>query len=254
MGYLSDPELAAMMEKGTQGFLGSDSAEFIVAFLEELGVRLTEEQKSKLEIASIGRRAPAGEDPGSSAVDQALAELRSTRELVDQLKTILSPDQEKLIFPLLGRGFSNGSTVALSAPGREEAASAVLDAWSKNILPLSDPERVLLAGTAAAYADRLERTQALLVARYGADVTGLLTHPSEMTITAGKSAVPPTSGSPESEATGFDAHRMTDLFDVYEQLLDLDSQERQALVALLPARADEIRKAAPVLLVMSPKK
>jgi RNA polymerase sigma-70 factor (ECF subfamily) len=257
MTLMGDPELFPVLEKGAQGFLGIDSAEFMIAFFEELGARLTAEQKAWLETVYGPKAKTAAADPdpsSSSSIDKALSELRGTRELVDQLKSALTPEQSKLIFPFLGQGFSSGSVVTVSPAAPEGTAAAILDAWSKNLVPLSDQDRLLLSASASAYAERLSGIQGNLVAQYGPGIITRLTSPPEVTLTTGGKAPPPPSGTPEADPSTYDPDRLKEVFGACEQLLGLESQERQALAALLPDRADDIRKAAPFVMVFTAKK
>jgi len=239
MSLMSDPETAEALQKASD-LDWTNTREFMAAMLEELIPDLTDDQKTRLQTLFAGMQANSGVtgDPNATKLDRKLGELKLGRELMSGLASFLSPTQQAALAPLdrLGVHSVPVQKVWVSAP--EDAASAVLDFWSKSFAPLSAEDRSRLSGAATDYAARLRSVQGDLEAAYGAAFVRKLANPAPMQMVASPEADAAPKGPPASYS-GLIVNQL----DAYGRLLELERDERQVLAALLPGQADAIRAA-----------
>src|SRR5207248_4748716 len=105
------------------------------------------------------------------------------------LKALLSADQQALVPSLeqlgcVGLSEARPQGVVLTPPAAGQAASYVLNTWSRQIVELDDAERARLAGAASAHAERLWAAPAELETKYGDQYVTFLSEPIRATLTS----------------------------------------------------------------------
>ncbi|HVE41923.1 MAG TPA: RNA polymerase sigma factor [Planctomycetota bacterium] len=261
----TDPELMAIITPG-KTWTVDEKTEFTLAFLEEMGFpAATADQAEAIRkaIADWARVADSPLDHYSSKVEKRIAEVRENAALFESLKSILSKDQQPGVRSLEQSGFVGLSETrpagfVLSPPGPAQAATYVLNSWSKQIVELDEPDRTRLAAAASAHAERLWNAQAELQAKYGdpyirflSDTlkASALTQDVEALIEATRNG-----GAPKNSIQDYKAAHPaweTELREGYLRLLQAEKENREALIALLPAKAGSIQKAKPYVYLFS---
>jgi hypothetical protein len=257
VSLLADPDLVEFMEGLNQsgGNPWRRSGDFILGLLEELGVSLTEDQKGKLSdvLGQPTRPGKAEDEQTSSAVEQKLGEFAEGRNFFDRLKSMLTPEQRKTLAPYLTLFSPYVPPMVVKATGTDDLVPAVLDAWTQNLVPLSEQDRLRVSSAAADYAGRLCSLQSELEARYGTGFTAALPSLPNAGFSASagiRPLAPPSEAFPELETPGLDGK----LYDAFGRLLLLEKDVRQTLVTLLPDKADAIRRADPYVYLLGPKR
>jgi RNA polymerase sigma-70 factor (ECF subfamily) len=260
-----DPELRDSLT--SHSWSVDEKTEFTLAFLEELGfppANAAQAESIRKAIADYARVADSPLDRYSSKVEKRILELRENAALFQTVTSVLTPQQQPFARTLEQSGFvgleeARPAGVVLAPPGAGQAPSYVLNAWSKQIVELDEAERAQLATAASAHAERLWNAQAELQAKYGdayirffsdtLRATARTTDVEALLEQVRSGTKPPADTIQEYKS----AHPMweAELREGYLRLLQAEKENREALIALLPAKAGSIQKAKPYVYLFS---
>lgn len=251
---MGDPTVEAILRN-----FGDNAAEITVALFIEMGVPLQSDQKARVEsILADAQQFEKDENKRlSSLIDQTRQNLQKERECFVRLKEIATPEQEKVVTALQDLVGSRLPTVAMQGATPDERTSSVLDAWSKHLVPLTEEERLRLFQSAAHYAVRLRALQDGLELQQGAQLPTTLGNSHHGMLMAsvffGRSPIAPPEVQVDGKRRAADPVRLENIHKTYERLLIVEGEQRQAIMQLLPDKADAIRKAAPYVAYFAPK-
>jgi RNA polymerase sigma-70 factor (ECF subfamily) len=241
LALLADPELQANMSFSKNGgSIAGFGDDLWLAMLEEFNVHLSDAQKAQaLDLLGNEEARKKQVDPSTAtAIDRQIAERAASQEFFERFTAMLTPEQRDNIRSLLRVQQQLGDGVQVAVPSDDRMVPSLLDSWSQKLIPLSEDEKARVAQAAAVHAGRLATLETELSSQYGSDfmdrfASGL---GSKMEL-------------PQADPV-FDPQAR----DAYGRFLELERQNRQALIAALPERADDLRKAAPNVFVLAFKK
>ena len=261
----SDPDMIAGIKRGNAWSL-DERVEFTVDLLEELGLPpLAPGQTDAIKkaIADWERIAKAPAEDYSSVVEKKLLEIRENAALFRTLKSVLSDGQEPLVPSLeqsgfVGLGDARPQGFVLSPPAAGQAASYILNSWSKQLVELDDSDRARLADAAQAQADRLWIARSELEAKYGRVYVDFLSETLQASVTTfDLESLQEAARNPRTASTAYkDSHPAwaTELEDGYLRLLQAEKENREALLSYLPDKAKAIQSAKPYVYLLAGSK
>jgi len=261
----ADPDIIAALN-GASRWTADDKMGFTLDLLEELGLPPLSPEQTDAIRQSIRDWVHLEEMPltaFSSSVEKRIQELRQNGALFESLKSALSPDQQPLVPLVKESGFiglqearPQGYVLAPPAPG--QAASYILNSWTKQIVELDDLDRARLAGAASEQAARLWSAQAELAAKYGEGFMEFFTAYMQTTmITADLETLLQASKNPNPAGAVVQAYQEThpawaaQMEDAYVRLLQTEMQNRATMLAALPGKAEAIKKAKPYVYLLA---
>jgi RNA polymerase sigma-70 factor (ECF subfamily) len=242
LALLADPELQKTMadSKDGGGSIAGYGEDLWMALLEAFNVHLSDAQKAQaMDLLRDQEARKKQLDPSTAtAVDRQIAERAASQQFVEQLTAMLTPEQRDNIRSLLRVQQQLGDGVQVAVASDDRMVPSLLDSWSQKLIPLSEDEKARVAQTAAVHAGRLATLETELSSQYGPDFMERFD---------------------SSLGSKMDLPRADPVFDpqardAYDRFLELERQNRQALIAALPERADDLRKAAPNVFVLTFRK
>ncbi|HEV3025961.1 MAG TPA: hypothetical protein VG457_00225, partial [Planctomycetota bacterium] len=240
--------------------------EFTVDLLEELGLPPLAPGQTDAIKNAIGdweRTAKAPAEGFSSTVEKKLLEIRENAALFRTLKSVLSDGQEPLVPSLEQSGFvgladTRPQGFVVSPPAAGQAASYILNSWSKQLVELDDSDRARLADAAQAQADRLWIARSELEAKYGQAYIDFLSETLKASVTTfDLESLQEAARNPRTASTAYkDNHPAwaTELEDGYLRLLQAEKENRDALLTYLPDKAKAIQSAKPYVYLLAGSK
>jgi hypothetical protein len=258
----SDPEMIAGIKRGNAWSV-DERAEFTVDLLEELGLPSLAPGQTDAIKKAIGdwdriTKAPA--EDFSSVVEKKILEIRENAALFQTLKSVLSDGQQPLVPSLEQSGFvgladTRPQGFVLTPPAAGQAASYILNSWSKQIVELDDSDRARLADAAQAQADRLWIARSELEAKYGQAYVDFLSETLQTSVTTfDLESLQAAARNPRTASTAYkDIHPAwaTELEDGYLRLLQAEKENRQTLLAYIPDKAKAIQGAKPYVYLIA---
>jgi RNA polymerase sigma-70 factor (ECF subfamily) len=260
-----DPELRDSLT--SRSWSVDEKTEFTLAYLEEMGfpaANADQAESIRKALADYARVEDSPLDRYSSKVEKRILELREHAALFQAVTSILTPQQQPFARTLEQSGFvglseARPAGVVLAPPGPGQAASYVLNAWSKQIVELDEAERAQLTTAASAHAERLWNAQAELQAKFGDPYIRFFSDTLRATartqdVDALLEQVRNGTKLPADTIQDYKATHPaweSELREGYLRLLQAEKENREALTALLPAKAGSIQKAKPYVYLFS---
>lgn len=255
MKVLSDPDLKDVVKFQAGGKGGSigiaakvTEDDLIVAMLEEMGLPPDEKQVATLRAWAGERKEKLQQQArAETSVERRILEYRHAMEALDLLKATLTPPQWKRFGSMYDHqtlGLQDWAPDVQGAPKfgivlearPDDPAAALIESWSSRVTPLDDAEKQRLRGEAELHAKRVAGLFTEYRAKYGDEFMEALNgrlfpyaHPdAPVKAYADKN--------PDFEAR---------VREAYLRLLDAELENRKMLMALLPDKADAVKKATP---------
>jgi RNA polymerase sigma-70 factor (ECF subfamily) len=253
MKALSDPDLKDLIKlqagKNSAGLaFKAPHDELLVAMLEEAGLPPDEKTKAALHSWFEARKEKLQEEArAETSIERRILEYRHSMETMDSLQATLTPDQWKRLTFMYGHPTLGMHDWAPDMKGTPkfgvaldirsgDSASALIESWSSRMTPLGDDEKSRLRGEAELHAKRLEAIYTDYRAKYGDAFMEALkgrlfahAHPDAPVKTYAEK-------NPDFELR---------VREAYLRLLAAELENRRTLAALLPDRADAVKKATP---------
>jgi RNA polymerase sigma-70 factor (ECF subfamily) len=261
----SDPEMITGIKRG-DGWSADEKTEFTVDLLEELGLPPLVPGQTDLIKKAIGDWDHVAKTPVeefSSVVEKRMVEIGGNAALLRTLKSVLSDLQQPLVPVLEQSGFVGLSETrprgfVLSPPAAGQAASYILNSWSKQIVELDDADRARLADAASAHADRLWIARSELEVKYGQAYVDFLSETLKTTLPSlDLESLQEAARNPGTLSTAYQTYKdghpgwATELQDGYLRLLEAEKENREALLSFIPDKVKAIRSAKPYVYLMA---